>query len=133
MSKKFLNSPVERFTRLLFSRVIERLAVVVVEENLSFSQMAALHIVELKKDININDMSKRLSLSVSATSRLIDELVKKDFIGRKEDQNNRRSKNLSLTSKGKKLLDKLSLERIRIFEKSGSLQGFSKYILSNVK
>lgn len=120
MSKKILNSPFERFTRILFSKVIERLAVVVSEENLSFSQVAALHIIDRENSVNINDISLKLNLSMSATSRLINELVKKDLIDRTEDQANRRSKILSLTVKGKKFMDTLSVERVKIMEESSS-------------
>ncbi len=92
MSNRIINSPVERFTRILFSKVIQRLAVVVSEEHLSFSQVAALHIIDREGVVNVNDISTSLNLSMSATSRMIDELVKKDLIERKEDQENRRAK-----------------------------------------
>jgi len=118
VAKNVINSPFERFTRVLFSKVIERLAVVVSKEQLSFSQMAALHIIDREKTINIQDIASKLNLSISATSRLIDDIVKKDLIERKEDQDNRRAKNLSLTISGKKFMDKLSLERIKIFEEA---------------
>ncbi len=120
MSKRILNSPIERFTRILFSIVIERLAVVVSEEDLSFSQVAAMHIIDRENVININDISGRLNLSVSATSRLIDELVKKELVERREDQENRRSKNLSPTKKGKIFMDSLSVERVKIIEQTAN-------------
>lgn len=120
MSGNRLNTPIELFTRILFSKVIERLAVIVSEEQLSFSQMAALHIVDRENSVNINDISQRLNLSVSATSRMIDELVKKEFIERKEDQQNRRSKTLTLTTSGRKFMNKLSIERIKIIEQAAS-------------
>ena len=118
MSNKIINSPIERFTRILFSKVIQRLAVVTSEEHLSFSQVAALHIVDREGIVNVNDISTRLNLSMSATSRMIDELVKKDLIERKEDQENRRAKTLSLTTSGKKFMDTLSIERVKIIEES---------------
>jgi len=120
MSNKTLNSPIERFTRKLFSKVIERLAVVVCEKNLSFSQVAALHTIDREGSVNINDISARLNLSMSATSRMIDELVKKDLIDRKEDQENRRAKILTLSSSGRKFMDTLSLERVKIIELSAN-------------
>lgn len=118
MSNRIINSPIERFTRILFSKVIQRLAIVVSEENLSFSQVAALHIIDREGVVNVNDISTSLNLSMSATSRMIDELVKKDLIERKEDQENRRAKTLSLTTSGKKFMDTLSIERVRIIEES---------------
>lgn len=120
MSNKILNSPIERFTRILFSKVIERLAVVVSEEHLSFSQVAALHIIDRDKKVNVNDISIKLNLSMSATSRMIDELVKKELIQRKEDQDNRRAKIISLTPSGETFMNNLSVERVKIIELSAS-------------
>lgn len=121
MSNRIINSPIERFTRILFSKVIQRLAVVVSEEHLSFSQVAALHIIDREGVVNVNDISTSLNLSMSATSRMIDELVKKDLIERKEDQENRRAKTLSLTTSGKKFMDTLSIERVKIIEESAQV------------
>lgn len=121
MTSKILNSPLEQLTRTLFSKVIERLAVVVSNENLSFSQVAALHIIDREKAITINDIATRLNLSLSATSRLIDELVKQELLDRTEDRENRRSKILTLSSEGKKFMNSLSIERVKIFEESVSL------------
>lgn len=116
MSKKILNSPIERFTRILFSRVIERLAVIVSVEELSFSQVATLHIIDREDFVNVNDVSSRLNLSMSATSRMIEELVKKNLVDRTEDQENRRAKILKLTENGKIFMNKLSIERVKIIE-----------------
>ena len=120
MRNKIINSPIERFTRILFSKVIERLAVVVSEEHLSFSQVAALHIIDRDKTVNVNDISNKLNLSMSATSRMIDELVKKELIQRKEDQDNRRAKIISLTPSGETFMNNLSVERVKIIELSAS-------------
>lgn len=120
MTNKTLSSPIERFTRILFSKVIERLAVVVSEEHLSFSQVAALHVIDREDKVNINDISIRLNLSMSATSRMIDVLVKKKLIKRKEVQDNRRSKSLTLTISGEKFMDTLSIERVKIIEQSAA-------------
>lgn len=116
MSKLILNSTIEKFTRMMFSHVIERLAVVISEKDLSFSQVAALHIIDQATSISIQDISKRLNLSLSATSRLVDDLVKADFVDRIEDQKNRRSKILTLTPHGLVFLNKLSLERVKIIK-----------------
>ena len=121
MSNKVINTPLERFTRLMFSKVIERLAFVLNEEQLSFSQVAALHIIDREKTVNINDISTKLNLSMSATSRMIDELVKKELIERQEDQENRRAKILSLSSYGRKFMDGLSVERVKIIEQSAQI------------
>ncbi len=57
---------------------------------------------------------------MSATSRMIDELVKKELIQRKEDQDNRRAKIISLTPSGETFMNNLSVERVKIIELSAS-------------
>lgn len=126
MSHKIINTPIEQITRILFSKVVERLAVVVSEENLSFSQVAALHVVDRENTVNVNEISNKLNLSMSATSRMIDELVKKGFIQRKEDQKNRRLKIISLTLNGEIFMNNLSVERVKIIEKSKPIKKILK-------
>jgi len=104
----------------MFSRVIERLAVVISEEDFSFSQVAALHIIDQTQEISIQGLAVRLNLSLSATSRLIDDLVKTDFLDRIEDPANRRSKIVTLTKLGKDFLNKLSIERVKIVRTTAS-------------
>ncbi len=130
MTKKILHSPIEKFTRALFSSVIERLAVIVSEEDLSFTQVAALHIIDREKNVNVNDIASRLSLSVSATSRMLEELVKKSLIERKEDQSNRRVKIVTLSSLGVEFMNKLSIERVKIVESQRS--GLKDNLISNI-
>ena len=105
---------------MMFSRVIERLAVVISEEDFSFSQVAALHIIDQTQEISIQGLAVRLNLSLSATSRLIDDLVKTDFLDRIEDPANRRSKIVTLTKLGKDFLNKLSIERVKIVRTTAS-------------
>ncbi len=115
---------------MMFSRVIERLAVVVSQEDLSFSQVAALHILDQAKSQTIQEISTRLNLSLSATSRLIDDLVKKDLIDRIEDQDNRRSKIISLTKTGQIFLNKLSVERVKMIQ--ATAQGLPQKLSTKV-
>lgn len=133
MSNPILNSPIEKFTRMMFSLVIERLAVVISEMDLSFSQVAALHIIDQTSSISIQDISTRLNLSLSATSRLIDDLVKADYIDRVEDQENRRSKILSLTQHGQAFVNKLSIERVKIIKSTASNKFLSAMSLKKGK
>lgn len=134
MSNLILNSAIEKFTRMMFSRVIERLAVVMGQENLSFSQVAALHIVDQAQSISIQEISLRLNLSLSATSRLVDDLVKMDLIDRVENLENRRSKILTLTRNGQSFLNKLSVERVKIIKSTAesSPQKISSKFLSAI-
>lgn len=57
---------------------------------------------------------------MSATSRMIDELVKKELIERNEVEGDRRSKKLILTVGGEKFMNTLSIERVKIIEQSAA-------------
>lgn len=103
---------------MMFSKVIESLAVMLSEYPFSFSQIAALHIMDDAAHLNIQELALRLNLSLSATSRLVDDLVKQGLIERTEDKDNRRSKLVTLTNEGKKFLDRLSLERVKIIKET---------------
>lgn len=116
MRKKTINSPLEKFSRMMFSKVIERLAVILSENPLGFSQVAALHIIDTERTISIQDLSFRLNLSLSATSRLVNDLVQQDLLIRSEYERNRRTKLITLTSRGENFLDQLSLERVKIIK-----------------
>lgn len=120
MRNSILGTPIELFTRMMFSRVIERLAVVISQESLSFSQVAALHIIDQGQTVSIQEISTRLNLSLSATSRLIDDLVRADFVDREEDQENRRSKLLTLTATGRAFMNTLSIERVKMIEQTAT-------------
>ena len=93
---------------------------VISEEDLSFSQVAGLHIIDQVERISIQDLSQRLNLSLSATSRLVDDLVKTDFLDRIEDPTNRRTKIVTLTKYGSDFVNKLSMERVKIFKITAS-------------
>ena len=58
---------------------------------------------------------------MSATSRMIDELVKKKLIQRKENLDNRRAKIISLTPAGETFMNNLSVERVKIIELAASI------------
>jgi DNA-binding MarR family transcriptional regulator len=63
------------------------------------------------------DFSKRISLSPSRSSRIIDNLVKKKLLLRKTREDDRRSILLYLTEKGWELKDlKIELDRWGLFE-----------------
>lgn len=107
-----LGSPVEQFTRFMFTRIIQRLSSFLAQNNFGISEVAALHIVHRSQSLTIQALSQQLNLSLSATSRLVSGLVKKGFFVRKEDPKDARAKIISCSKKGADLLDQMSLERV---------------------
>lgn len=115
MSKqKFLGSPLERFTRMMFSRIIAGLARALHEEDFSVAQVAALHLVDQESPVRVTALATSLGLSASAGSRLVDGLVQRGLLARQEDPEDRRAKTLALTPLGRRFIDQASVERVRV-------------------
>lgn len=115
MSKqKILGSPLERFTRMMFSRIIAGLARALHEEDFSVAQVAALHLVDQEGPVRVTALATSLGLSASAGSRLVDGLVQRGLLARQEDPEDRRAKTLALTPLGRRFVDQASAERVRV-------------------
>ena len=79
------------------------------EQGLSMTQIITLrhlHHHDANKECNISDISARLGLTNAAVSQSLDKLVKKGLVERKENPQDRRSKQILLTKKGKGMLTK---------------------------
>lgn len=87
------------------------------EFELSFSQMKALHwLHEEPAAVSVKALGEQLGLSLAAMSRATDELVQRGLVDRTEDPSDRRIKRLTLTSKGRKLVQKMRELRMAGFE-----------------
>ena len=77
--------------------------------DLSFSQLCMLFIVdESDHDLALHELAERLGLSMAATGRAVDALVRAGMVTRREDEHDRRVKRVGLSEPGRKLLLKLS-------------------------
>lgn len=61
------------------------------------------------KSLNLFEVQERMINKNSNTSRLIDKLVKKDYVERSTDHINRRKINISITKQGLRFLSELDL------------------------
>ena len=75
------------------------------ENGLSISQIMALGIVARRGPRTISEMAEKLGVSNAAASQLLEKLVQQGFISRSEDPNDRRSKIVTSTEKGRKMLE----------------------------
>jgi DNA-binding MarR family transcriptional regulator len=66
------------------------------------SQGFVLHFVAKKKKSTVKEIAEKLGITSSATTQLIDGLVRNDILERKEDPDDRRAVNLTLSATGKK-------------------------------
>ena len=69
-------------------------------EDVSFTQMTALYKVRALAPISITALSEHLGVSLPATSQLIQELVRRELLERRENPENRREKLLALSGEG---------------------------------
>lgn len=93
---------------------MERMA----EVGLTMPQIVALHVLRYGGQRSIGELGESLKLSTSATSHLVDRLVAKGFIDRREDPDDRRQKNVAITEEGSTFVDDLAAERTAEFARA---------------
>ena len=71
---------------------------------LGFTQLAALYVLAEGSTTTIGELAEALRRSPSATSRLVDGLVKRRLVERREEPEDRRQRSIALTQRGKAIL-----------------------------
>ena len=79
--------------------------------NVSLAEYKAVLEIDTTERITCNVLSEKMGLSVSRGSRIIDNLVRKGYLLRMENPEDRRSFVLSLSSKGAKIKKQIEQER----------------------
>lgn len=78
------------------------------EHGLYQAEFKCLRLFGSNENINNKEISKRMNLSPSRLTRIIDGLVKKGYMQRKIDQTDRRNMRVFLSKRGKTLTGKLN-------------------------
>jgi len=78
------------------------------EHGLFQAEFKCLRLFEVDGNMNNKEIAKRMRLSQSRLTRVMDGLVKKGYMKRKIDNSDRRNMKLSLSRKGKNLTNKLN-------------------------
>jgi DNA-binding MarR family transcriptional regulator len=78
---------------------------------LGFTQLAALYVLADGGVTTVSDLADTLGRSPSATSRLVDGLVRRRLVERRPETEDRRQKTLWLTQRGKALLSMVDRAR----------------------
>jgi MarR family transcriptional regulator for hemolysin len=71
---------------------------------LGFTQLAALYVLADGSTLTIGELAESINRSPSATSRLIDGLVRRRLVERRAEEEDRRQKTLHLTQRGHAVL-----------------------------
>ncbi len=83
---------------------------------LTLPQMVALHVLRYKGPSSTLGLMDDLRLSASATSHLVDRLVEKGWVTRRENPDDRRQRTLEITDAAREMLDIMAVQRAAEFE-----------------
>ena len=70
------------------------------DADVSLTQLATLFLLQDEDEPTIKQVAALLGRSVSATGRLLDQLVRRGLVRRREDEHDRRSKRVAVTAQG---------------------------------
>ncbi len=111
------DSTAERLANLTFSLLANcqekevRLAEV---HNLTQAEFRCLRLFGRDENLNNKHIAERMKLSPSRLTRIIDGLVKKEYINREIDPNDRRNMRVNLSKRGKQLVQQLNKAYVNI-------------------
>jgi DNA-binding MarR family transcriptional regulator len=106
-----LRRQLSRFRRATLGDLLDVVMRTLGDFDLSMSHFAALMLLEDEHPLTIKEVSGYLGRSVSATSRLLDQLVRRGLVSRREDARDRRAKCVAITEEGRALLREMERGR----------------------
>lgn len=107
-----LASPLELYMRAMFTHLLAAMARSISTQDLSLRQLAALHLLDQKREMRIGELAEVLALSLPSASRLATEMVQRGLFTREEAASDRRAKVLRLSQPGLELIDAISRQRV---------------------
>jgi DNA-binding MarR family transcriptional regulator len=99
------------FRRLTFREFIYSIMHAFEDFDYSLSQVACLLMLDEDEEKTIKQVAEWLGRSVSTTSRLLDHLVVRGMITRREDERDRRVKRVAITAQGRALIAAVQQQR----------------------
>ncbi len=97
--------------RALWRELVVGFAFQLAELRLGFTQLAALYVLADGSTTTVGELAEALGRSPSATSRLVDGLVRRRLVERREEPEDRRQRSVRLTQRGQALLRVVDRER----------------------
>lgn len=104
-------SPLALYERAMFTQIMLSMARSLRDDNLSLAQVAALHLLGIKQELRIGEVADALGMQLPGASKVVADLVDRGLCARREDPADRRAKVVSVTAKGRKLIDGLATRR----------------------
>jgi DNA-binding MarR family transcriptional regulator len=107
-------SRLANLTFTLLSTCQQKEAILAEQYGLTQSEFRCLKMFDKKETINNKNIAKRMNLSASRLTRIIDGLVAKGYTEREINPSDRRNMDVNLSKKGVNLVQKLDLAYINI-------------------
>jgi DNA-binding MarR family transcriptional regulator len=104
-------SPLAQYERVMFTQIMLSMARSLRDDNLSLAQVAALHLLGIKHELRIGEVAEALGMQLPGASKVVADLVDRGLCARREDPADRRAKIVSITAKGRKLIDGIASRR----------------------
>ena len=101
--------------RALWRELVVGFAYQLGELNLGFTQLSALYVLAEGATTTIADLAEAIGRSSSATSRLVDGLVKRRLVERRREEDDGRLRSVWLTPRGQAMLRKVDRARAEQF------------------
>jgi DNA-binding MarR family transcriptional regulator len=108
---QMLARSLSQFRRAIVREFVFNILRTFVDFDYSLPQLATLLLLDEEGELTIKQVSEILGRSVSATSRLLDQLVERGMVSRREDQHDRRTKRIAITEQGSRLIATLEQRR----------------------
>jgi DNA-binding MarR family transcriptional regulator len=91
----------------------DKMYALIAELDLSITQMKTLHVLaEGGSEVSVKELSDRLGFSLPGASRIVDALLRRGWLERQEDPDDRRMKRVGITAEGRKVLDRIETARL---------------------
>jgi DNA-binding MarR family transcriptional regulator len=84
---------------------------------ISMPQVLAMEYLLKNTSVKMTDIARILGISTAAATGIVDRMVKKGYLRRKFDVDDRRIIRVELTSKGEEMIAKISSQRRKMFTK----------------
>jgi DNA-binding MarR family transcriptional regulator len=91
----------------------QQLYALIAELDISITHMKTLHALsECAREISVKQVSERLNLSLPGASRIVDALLRRGWVERREDPDDRRMKRIGITDAGREIIERIETARL---------------------
>jgi len=112
-STERISELLRELTSMIMQRSAGEMMRIMAAEGLSMPQIVSLQLLRSCGPKSISTLADKLSLSLAATSHLVDRMVQQGLVERSEDAIDRRQKRVTIGPAGQALLDRMVQARLR--------------------